>query len=425
MISKYFTADQRFHPVGQGLFYSMNLNLSSDDDDFNFVYDCGTLSVRQYLEEQIRDFHIYHHVIHLLVVSHFDEDHVNGIADLIRNIKVKTLVLPYVDWKERLAIAMALTDSEKKEYLAILSDPLTFFSSDQFDIDEILIVGGPGGSTSTEQERPVPITPQSIEFNKEINDPFKSTTYGTEADLRDSKSLNFALQPGQYPNKKIKFFPDGLKVVAGIFWEFQFYNQESTDAIKIKRLEKSLTAYMTKKKVTELELFKDDHREEVRKIYRSVYSNLNQTSIVLYHGAIQEHQVVQYSHVFNPESGSWSNTEVLSNERTGTLLSGDLKISSIKPLNKLVSHFSRFLPLVSIFSLPHHGAAANWQFSHPNGLENFELYVSSARINSRHHPSKQVVKDVYINCKGDMCLVNEVEKFELETILKIKFNGFL
>lgn len=419
MISKYITANQQFHSVGQGLFYSLNLDFSSDYDEFNFIYDCGTLSVRKYLDEQIIDFHRYYNVIDLLVISHFDEDHVNGIPDLISGLKVKKLVIPYVDWKERLAIAITLTEKDHEEYISMLRDPVVFFAAERFDVDEILIVGGPDGGRLGDQERPRPMSPKLIRLKPEIHGPLEATVYGRKSDSATSSTMNFALQPSLYPMERLKFYPDGLKVVAGTFWEFEMYTQESADAAKIKTLEKSLITYMATNIISKLQLFDDKHREGVRRIYRSVYTNLNQTSIVLYHGAMLEHQVVQYSHLYDPESAKWNKTEVLSNEKTGTLLTGDLKMSSEKSLHKLTSHFNEFLPLVSVFSLPHHGAAANWNFSHPNKLEKFDLYVSSARLNSRNHPSKQVIKDVLINCGGDVCLVNEVDEFALETTLKI------
>jgi hypothetical protein len=353
MISKFFTANQRFHSVGQGLFYSMDLKIGSDYYSFNFVYDCGSLSVKEYLTEEIDYFRSYHDIIDLLVVSHFDEDHVNGIADLIKGKKVKKLVLPYVDWKERLAVAVTLTDSDQEEYLALLSDPLTFFSSEEFDIDEILIVGTSRGGVLPEEERPSPISPKSNEVsNKENFGRLGTTVYTKETELTDTQVMNFFLQAVPYPIEKIKFYPHGLKILAGTFWEFELYNQESTDALKIQRLEKTLNSYLAKKKISKFELFESAHRAEVRKIYRSIYSNLNQTSIVLYHGAVQEHQIVQHTSIYDTYSGNWNNIEVLSNEKTGTLLTGDLKISSSKPLDKLVSHFREFLPLVVYFPCP-------------------------------------------------------------------------
>lgn len=419
MSSKYIIADQKFHPIGQGLFYSLDLNFDLEYE-FIFVYDCGSLSVKKYIEDEIKDFRRLYDVIDILVISHFDEDHVNGVADLITGKKVKKLILPYVDWKERLAIAIELTEGENKEYIQMLVDPISFFNSERFDVDEIIIVGGPGDGTLANQEPPSPITPKGIQFNREFS-PLDTTVIGHEQEPISTENLlmDFITSDSPIPFDKIKFYADGLKVAAGIFWEFEMYNQDSADLTKIKALDKALNTYMTKNMLSKLDLFDLGHREQMRKIYRSVYKNLNQTSIVLYHGAVLEHQVVRYGDIYSLESSGWERREILSNEKTGTMLTGDLKVSSKKAINKLTSYFRNFLPLTSIFSLPHHGATANWNFYHANGLEDFELYVASSRIGSKHHPSKDVIKDILLNCKGDPFLVNEAREYRSKTILKI------
>lgn len=88
------------------MFYSMDIETDNPKEGFYFVYDCGSNSVKKYFDEQIEEYRDNHEKICLLVVSHFDKDHVNGISKLIKARKVEKLILPYVDWKERLAISL-------------------------------------------------------------------------------------------------------------------------------------------------------------------------------------------------------------------------------------------------------------------------------------------------------------------------------
>ena len=74
-------------PVGQGLFYSGTIKYENNQN-FNFVYDCGSSSmnideiVDHYVETSLID-----KTLDMLVISHFDEDHISGIPKLLTEVK--------------------------------------------------------------------------------------------------------------------------------------------------------------------------------------------------------------------------------------------------------------------------------------------------------------------------------------------------
>lgn len=78
-------------PVGQGLFYSGNI-----DEKFNFIYDCGgdipyiDIAVDKYISEmKINE-------LDMLIISHFDEDHINGLPRLFSRVKkISKIFIPY------------------------------------------------------------------------------------------------------------------------------------------------------------------------------------------------------------------------------------------------------------------------------------------------------------------------------------------
>lgn len=85
------------HPVGQGAFYSEHFKLK-DGKVYNVVYDCGTKDDwHETLETKVE---IYignvndEDGIDALFISHFDEDHVNGIIDLANECHIKKVILP-------------------------------------------------------------------------------------------------------------------------------------------------------------------------------------------------------------------------------------------------------------------------------------------------------------------------------------------
>lgn len=91
------------HPIGQGLFYSGFLELHSAR--FDMVFDCGSKNPSDLSREILRyraEREIDQYGLDLLVISHFDNDHVSGIDELLQGVKVRRLVLPFLNFRERL-----------------------------------------------------------------------------------------------------------------------------------------------------------------------------------------------------------------------------------------------------------------------------------------------------------------------------------
>jgi glyoxylase-like metal-dependent hydrolase (beta-lactamase superfamily II) len=89
----------KFHPIGQGGFYTGCLDLyGRNHSQFNFVYDCGTLSERNNLNFAIESYknRICNKTIDVLFISHLDDDHVNGIKELLKDIICNDVYMPYL-----------------------------------------------------------------------------------------------------------------------------------------------------------------------------------------------------------------------------------------------------------------------------------------------------------------------------------------
>ena len=88
-----------FHPVGQGLFYTGEIE--NGTDDFVFVYDCGGTN-KQIACDAADSFQksLNGKRIDLLVLSHLHEDHINGIETILTALKPDgRIVMPYIDSK--------------------------------------------------------------------------------------------------------------------------------------------------------------------------------------------------------------------------------------------------------------------------------------------------------------------------------------
>lgn len=92
-----------FHPVGQGAFYSERFYCGANNV-FNMVYDCGThtnhSNLSKIISEAFPAINGKKQKIDYLFVSHFHEDHVNGIKMLLTHCEVQNMVIPAIKNKE-------------------------------------------------------------------------------------------------------------------------------------------------------------------------------------------------------------------------------------------------------------------------------------------------------------------------------------
>ena len=88
------------YPIGQGCFHAGHVRwheASRLQEDFHYVYDCGSGDGSPALEDAIVSWRNQASRIDALFVSHLDADHVNGIDRLLGSVTVGTVYLPYVD----------------------------------------------------------------------------------------------------------------------------------------------------------------------------------------------------------------------------------------------------------------------------------------------------------------------------------------
>ena len=72
----------RVHNVGQGLFYTGDIRLDKNTV-FKFIYDCGGDKVNDALDKYLGE----DTEIDMLVISHFDSDHISGLPKLLNSVK--------------------------------------------------------------------------------------------------------------------------------------------------------------------------------------------------------------------------------------------------------------------------------------------------------------------------------------------------
>ncbi|WP_141761769.1 hypothetical protein [Rothia sp. HMSC062F03] len=124
---------ERYHyPIGQGTF-SAQIIRGLGDSKYVCVYDCGSVSgadgIPVYVDGLCKKLNPNSKdkaKIDLLVISHLDRDHVNGVSKLIESFDVKKIVIPYMSKIEKIMLAL---DSPSGRRMLEGRDPLTPRSS--------------------------------------------------------------------------------------------------------------------------------------------------------------------------------------------------------------------------------------------------------------------------------------------------------
>ena len=142
---------QKFHSVGNGTFKSGSVGRQDTGEIFNWVYDCGSTSMTT-LSRVLGAItqHGWPESIDMLVLSHFDNDHVNGVEEVLRHCRVKTLVLPFSEWAQTVREISVMGKKGTSPSTALMQlNPVKWLESRNFDarVEEIVLIKG-GSNTS-------------------------------------------------------------------------------------------------------------------------------------------------------------------------------------------------------------------------------------------------------------------------------------
>lgn len=122
---------RRFHPVGQGAFYTERFILP--ERDLNVVYDCGTGSGKNELKKIIKSVFPPTTIrkrktkqkIEFLFLSHFHFDHICGVADLLQQCEVQYVFLPLVSkFNVFLSLAQNAANTSDRFVERLILDPV-------------------------------------------------------------------------------------------------------------------------------------------------------------------------------------------------------------------------------------------------------------------------------------------------------------
>lgn len=387
-----------FHPVGQGLFASGSLN-DQKKSQFHWVYDCGTISRQDLIESAIENYSQCNNTschINLLVISHFDNDHISGIIKLLKKFSVDTLLIPYIPLWQRLILAF----NKKINILnsSLLLDPIKYFT-DNYNIKKIVLV-----SQANQNER-------ALEPNNSYNTNFESNDL--QVDSLDEENWDIEIKEASQlliEKTKIIVLKSGGAISWKSVWEFIPYNDTNIKPLPNNHFKKKVNSLRDKLLISKSK----DALDELKKIYDYHFGKSskkrNIISLFLYAGSISDKfhnnkkikispSIKLYNRYYSQyyyNSPYYSN-QLESKQSISIIYTGDGYLESYHRLTSLqtfLGHTRSTHPLC--FQVMHHGSKNNWYQGLANCVQPaFSIFSANPLDKRTSHPHSEVWDDFY------------------------------
>lgn len=382
------------HPVGQGAFYSERFyDIPSDELVFTVVYDCGSGTGRNASSDAksvIGDFICEldgerRPVIDVLFISHFHSDHINGIKELVKDVKIKNIIMPYM--KRGLADKLQMLQDKiyNEESLHTFANPYNFFSEEGFGETHLIYVVSDKDAPKIPDED----TPE----NRDIH--FEEGFHATAIDIN-------RLSNGK---GNIHYFKSGNLIAAdNCLWLYMPFTRKDSD--NDTKLEESINELNKIIKNYEMDnpnyewISNDDIVKDIKKKYKEIDNRLNNTSMLVFSAPISLewnnhyeplmpmncHPRYCYFHYYHEWGCRYCDAH------PSCLYTGDISLE--KSICDLIAkNVQKYR--IGAMQVPHHGANNGWLSTTMTDLDaliNDSIFFMSFGLNNQYeHPHKDTL----------------------------------
>ena len=383
------TLQCEFWNVGQGLFSSGRIQMG-DAPAFHWVYDCGTNSSQKLIQNAVNKYNSDKNQgsIDLLVLSHFDKDHISGVKELLKNgRKIKRWIVPYYPLWQRLVIASFLDIQPDDEEWTFYQNPIQYFKTyfaEELKTTKFLLLP----AKENENEISISLDPSnfddvlSFETTEKLSDEFDNLEQNVHW-LNPDKAL--LLRKGEEQ------------------FEFVLYNVPFHLLAKVPT---NLTAFQ--KQVEQIiqshQSNSTDPTPALKTLYTLAFGNGSKhKNIISQYLYIRNIKLSSFwgrgmgnNHIFDVSIDNENEITVIPEDKTknAILYTGDAFLNDLPLLTDLTQSLgAERMARTYCLQVPHHGSKYNWQ----QGLANIFspcISVFSADSQRRNgHPHGEVLKD--------------------------------
>ncbi len=368
------------HTVGQGGLHYGELTLGQKP--LRWVYDCGS-NQADALKREIGSV-ARSGDIDLLILSHLDSDHVNGVDQLLSQVRVREVVLPYLN--QDTLVAIIARDAARGALTGVLIEAVgdlsgwfgsrgvetvTFvdYSDDEGgdgpDVPDAPDGGGDGDCTGkwTGETEPALVSGSASQTGEGTAQLRRVSQGAALVVTTPGGLLNWALVP--YVHKPstalMKAFNDALDAEFG----------KSTDKKTLAQTAKNPTV-----------------RARLRDCYDALWVDHNLISMTLYCGPTRPENMEIDIRIL-PRHPYWHRHQEWS-ECGGWMLTGDAHLDGLRRRQRFLKFYQRFTGLTKVLMLPHHGSIHNHSDEVLNAMPELRVGFAAAGPNSYGHPHKEV-----------------------------------
>jgi len=347
------------HPVGQGAFYTEVLHREGTEDK-NVVYDCGLMPDYkiQRLYHEIHSKFPGNEDIDVLFISHFHDDHINGISELAKNRRIKYVVLPQIDkydWFYVLEYFVA-TDTINVDLISDLRDTLK---------NSKLIQVSPAGDSDSA------ISYEDMAFEN------------SGPRINGGSALSFGDE-----TKKL--------------WHYAVINPTfERDLTQLKTEIETIKHNGVNIKVIDLldPAILNDYKAELRKKYENIFKKGNVYSMCVCSEIADRniyHSLFHFSRYHKNINFAFFNKHSIIHDKEGCLYCGDAdfnyKFKGKSTLDYLKKRLGIRNKHIGLLQIPHHGSLHNFNIDLYNLLcKPFVSFASYGTYNTYMHPSSYVM----------------------------------
>ncbi|WP_139133054.1 hypothetical protein [Pandoraea sp. ISTKB] len=408
---------QRFNSVGHGTFFNGFAFEMGRVNEFSWIYDCGSKRTTR-LDQEITRFDECWQApeeIDLLVLSHFDDDHVNGVERLLKSRKVRNLALPYMDIGQRLACAAAIdSDSSSASTASLQLDPVAWLHAHGL-ADQVTTVLMVQGGTRDDDDPPIDAPPAPLPSSPTADEPFQNEkghsserAHGPRHPLMNAHGTSIATGPQLLTHKHTRSVG-----ALGLPLELMFFNATQPDLFRhdatgmsvarrshceisvvqseVDKISRSYGLYDLSRKP------RKGWRDALRAVYVKHFGNSSQQRNNISLCLLVRPYAIRIGYFAVAENFDehhfFYDGKILNTNKAGTLLLGDLRIDA-GTLEEMTAHFglTRWASIGTV-QVPHHGSKHSWE-SGAAAAFSAELFVHCIPDSSSHHPHKSVEDDL-------------------------------